>query len=86
MGFAQWINDLRWGANMRRARAWRRELSFSKREAFDAALRPRLPRPYPDERSDIIAYPDALYHIGIDDLCRAMLASAGPTAPPEGGK
>lgn len=75
MGFAQWIEDMRWAANARRARAWRRRLSFSERQKFDAALRPRLPRPYPDERDDVIAYPDAIYHIKISDLIRAMTAA-----------
>lgn len=76
MSFSQWIADWRWAMNAKRARAWRRDLSFSRRQAFDAALRPRLPRPYPDERDDIVAYPDALYHISIDDLCRAIAASS----------
>jgi hypothetical protein len=26
MGFAQWINDMRWAMNAKRARAWRRKL------------------------------------------------------------
>ena len=74
MGFAQWIEDRRWAANVRRARALRRELLFSQRQTFDAALRRHLPRPYPDEREDIVAYPDAFYHVTIADLCRAIAA------------
>lgn len=72
MSFAQWINDRRWAANVRRARAFRRNLSFSDRLLFDAALRRRLPRLYPDERDDIVAYPDAFYLVTINDLLRAM--------------
>lgn len=67
---AQWINDRRWAANVRRARAWRRGLLFSQREAFDAALRPRIE----GEPGKVIAYPDALYYVTIDDLVRAMEA------------
>lgn len=76
MGFAQWINDKRWAANMRRARAFRRGLLFSERQTFDRALQRRLPRPYPDEREDIVAYPDTFYFVTIDDLCRAVAAVA----------
>lgn len=74
MGFAQWIEDRRWAANVRRARSFRRGLSFSQRETFDTALRRRLPRPYHDERDDIVAYPDAFYFVTIKDLCRAIAA------------
>lgn len=66
--FPQWLNDLRWARNIRRARAFRRRLSFSGRMAFDDAIRPNL------GRGEVIAYPDALYHVTINDLCRAMLA------------
>lgn len=69
--FAEWIADVRWSANMRRARRWRRELSFSQRLKFDAAIRPRLER----EPGLVIDYPDAIYHVTIDDLCRAIMAS-----------
>jgi hypothetical protein len=68
VSFVQWINDWRWAANVRRARAYRRTLSFSQRAAFDRALRPKLSR----ERETVIDYPDAFYYVGIDDLCRAM--------------
>ena len=70
--FSQWLNDWRWAANMRRARAWRRECSLSQRVSFDKALRPRIK----GEPGMIVAYPDAVYHITIDDLVRAMMASA----------
>lgn len=73
MSFAQWINDMRWAMNAKRARAWRRRLMFSQRIAFDEALRPRLG---PREPGVVIDYPDGFYHTDIDDLCRAMAASA----------
>ncbi len=69
MSFAQWVADMRWAANAKRARKWRRRLSFSGRIAFDQAIRPKV-------KSGVIDYPDALYHITIDDLTRAMIASA----------
>jgi len=71
MSFATWIKHRRWGANMRRARAFRETLCFSARQKFDAALRPRLG----GEEGAVVAYPDALYHITIDDLCRAIRAA-----------
>ena len=70
--FAQWVEDWRWAANARRARAWRRELSFSRRQEFDHALRPKIK----GEQGAVIAYPDAIYHITVDDVCRAMIHSA----------
>lgn len=73
MSFAQWINDMRWAMNAKRARAWRRQLMFSQREAFDRAYRPRLGVREPGV---VIDYPDAFYHTDIDDLCRAMAASS----------
>ena len=69
--FTQWINDRRWAANMRRARAFRRELLFSQRVQFDKSIRPRID----GEKGLVIDYPDAIYHITIDDLCRAMVRS-----------
>lgn len=71
MGLAQWLNDIRWAANMRRARAFRRSLLFSQRAAFDKAMRP----PVGQVAGDVIDYPDALYHTTIDDLIRAMNAT-----------
>lgn len=67
--FGQWVADMRWAMNVKRARAWRRQLSFSRRLAFDKALRPPV-------SGGVIDYPDAVYHITIDDLTRAMIASA----------
>lgn len=73
MGFAQWIEDVRWAANVRRARAWRRSLPFSRRVRFDDALR-HVTTPLGCTRP--VMYPDAFYMTTIDDLCRAMLASS----------
>jgi hypothetical protein len=70
MSFAEWISDRRWAADVRRARAFRRRLLFSKRRAFDDAIRPIVGS---DSR---MGYPDAFYHISIDDLCRAIEESA----------
>jgi len=70
MGFASWIARKRWAANMARAKAFRDTLNFSQRQVFDRSLRPRLPK----EQGVVIDYPDALYHITIDDLCRAIRA------------
>jgi hypothetical protein len=74
MSLASWIARKRWAANMARAKAFRDTLSFSQRQVFDMSLRPRLPEQYPDERTMVIDYPDALYHVTIDDLCRAIRA------------
>jgi hypothetical protein len=71
MSLGQWINDFRWAMNVKRARAWRRRLSFSAREQFDHAMRPKLK----DEPGKVITYPDAFYHITIDDLTHAMIVS-----------
>ncbi len=65
---AEKIENLRWAMNMMRARAWRRELSFSERQKFDAEIRPRL------QGGAIVAYPDAIYYVKIDDVCRAISA------------
>ncbi len=69
MSFARWIEDWRWMLNMRRCRRRRRELLFSQRVAFDAALRPRV-----DSGDMVLDYPDAIYHIGIKDVFRAIEA------------
>lgn len=68
--FAEWVNDWRWAMNVKRARAWRRQLIFSQRLAFDKAIRPVIGDSY-----GIIDYPDAFYAITINDLCRAIEAS-----------
>lgn len=68
MRFAQWVEDFRWAMNAMRARAWRRRLTFASRVAFDQALRPKLKY----DPGMVIDYPDAIYHITIDDVCRAM--------------
>lgn len=64
------LADWRWAMNVRRARAWRRDCSFSARVRFDTAYRPRLKEP-----GAVIAYPDALYHVDSADLARAMEVS-----------
>lgn len=66
--FEQWLNDFRWAMNVKRARAYRRTLMFSQRHTFDDELRPKL-------SGAVIAYPDALYHVEIDDLLRATMAA-----------
>lgn len=68
MGFAQWLDDRRWAANMRRARAWRRGLPLAQRTIFDESLRPHLK---PGSQT-LLDYPDAVYYVTIDDLMRAM--------------
>jgi hypothetical protein len=70
MGFATWIARKRWAANMSRAKAFRDGLGFAERQVFDRALRP----PLKHEKGLVIGYPDALYRVTIDDLCRAMRA------------
>lgn len=73
---ALWINDLRWAANMIRARRYRRGLLFSKRQDFDDALRPPTVNPLPSgKRRVVIGYPDAIYCITIEDVVRAMGSS-----------
>lgn len=71
----QWLADFRWAMNAMRARRWRREMLFSQRMKFDDELRPKV-----DEGR--IAYPDALYHISVDDLLHA-LQKAYATPPKE---
>lgn len=70
MTIADKLNDFRWAMNAMRARAWRRQLLFSQRLAFDDELRPML------KHGERIAYPDAIYHIKVNDLLRAMARSA----------
>jgi hypothetical protein len=72
IAFAQWLADKRWAANAMRARRWRRLLSPEQREIFDDVLRRLGPDGW---AAPPRAYPDALYEITIDDVCRAMIAS-----------
>lgn len=72
----QWLADFRWAMNVMRARRWRRELGFGQRIIFDGAFRPRLEKRHPQHEPDVIAYPDAFYHITVDDLIRAMETAA----------
>ena len=71
---AWWLNDLRLALNVGRARRFRRNCSFSQRRKFDNALRPSV-------SNGVIAYPDAIYHITVDDLIRAMDAAYQPGVP-----
>jgi hypothetical protein len=64
-----WIADFRWAMNAMRARRFRRSIGFSARVSFDDALRPKV-------KGGVIAYPDALYHISVDDVIRAMAAAS----------
>ncbi len=66
----QWMSDFRWAMNAMRARRIRRELGFARRVAFDNELRPKLDAP------NVIAYPDALYHIKVEDVIRAAQKAA----------
>lgn len=78
------INDRHWANNMIRARRWRRGLGFEEREAFDDAFRPRIAEAWSQTAGGsalVIAYPDAIYEIKIEDLERAMWASAIATEP-----
>lgn len=70
MGFGAWIARKRWLANVERAKLYRETLSFSDRQVFDANLRPQ-----PDGTEyGALQYPGAIYHITIDDYCRAVTA------------
>lgn len=71
MSVGQWINDLRWAMNMKRVRAMRREMFFSERIKFDSALRP----PIDGEPGVVVDYPDAFYHVTIEDIVRGVTRS-----------
>ena len=66
------LNDIAWAFRMVKARRARRRALFSIRQRFDDALRPHVVGVYPDERSDVIAYPDAIYHADTHDFARAF--------------
>lgn len=74
-GLSTWLADFRWAMNMKRARAWRRDLGFAERMDFDRAFRPRVK----GEPGLVFEYPDAAYHTTIDDLLRAMIFSRRPS-------
>jgi hypothetical protein len=63
--FSQWMADFRWAMNVMRARRERRRMLFSCRMRFDDALRPRT------KDGATIAYPDAIYHIKVDDFAKS---------------
>lgn len=76
--FGQWAADFRWAMNMMHVRRFRRTLGFEARIRFDNALRPKPSRLRPQPDPVVIDYPDAPYHITVDDVLRAMHASARP--------
>ena len=62
----KWMEDVKWALNAMRVRRFRRRLGFAERARFDRAIRPRPDYP------NVIAYPDAIYHITVNDVVRAM--------------
>lgn len=60
--FDRWASDAEWALAMVEARQARRKMRFDARVRFDDELRPRL------GSGAIIAYPDALYHAGAEDV------------------
>ena len=80
MSFIQWLNDLRWAMNMRRARAFQRGLLFSERQVFMKALRHPA-----SERGMVLDYPDTFFFTDIDDLLRAKRAVYLYRAARQGG-
>jgi hypothetical protein len=73
----QWVDDFRWAMNAMRARRYRRGVGFSERIRFDDALRPHV-------KNGVIAYPDAVYHITVEDVIRAMRKSRSSSERREG--
>lgn len=71
--FTQWLNDLRWAANMKRIRRFERTLTFSERELFYNELKPILNDGTVSVR---VSYPNAFMFITIDDIVRAIEAVA----------
>jgi hypothetical protein len=65
-----WMENFRWAMNAMRIRRIRYDLTFSQRIAFDAELRPHV-------QGGRIAYPDALYHVTVGDIIRALRAAHG---------
>ena len=65
VSLAQWLDDWRWALNMIRARRHRREMLFSQRIKFDAALR------HITKGGMVVAYPDTIYSTTVDDVIRA---------------
>lgn len=67
--FGQYVADRRWATNVEWARAWRRDLTPAQRLVFDDVLRPQRPT------GEILAYPEALYCVTVDDVIRAATAA-----------
>ncbi len=59
---------LEWLSVVGRAQHFRRTLTFSQRQIFDNELRPVAVGVQ-------VAYPDAFYHLKLDDFYRAMKAA-----------
>lgn len=72
----QYSEDIRWGAAMIRARAWRRDCTPEQRQQFDDIFRPLL-------SAEPILFPDTIYRAGPADLLRAMGASGWPFYRPK---
>lgn len=62
------LKNLRWMLNVGRAGYWYQRLSFAARLTFLNELRPIV-------EGGRIAYPDALFHITVDDVIRAATAA-----------
>lgn len=62
------LDDVAWAWRMLRIRRIRRGLLFSRRMAYDNALRPST-------GSDVIAYPDAIYYVHTRDMIRAAVSA-----------
>ncbi len=67
--FDEWLRDAQWALMAVEARQARQRMLFSARQRFDDALRPAT------AGGATIAYPDAMYHAGEDDLRRALEAA-----------
>ena len=63
-----WLEDWAWAWRVRRVRALRRRLTFSRRLAFDREFQPLID-------GGRIAYPDAFYHTKREDWERARKAA-----------
>lgn len=67
----KWLWAMRWARKFLR----RRDVLFSHRQKFFDALRPRFENEYPDERTTVVAYPDAIFMVKAADVDRAIEAA-----------
>jgi len=67
--FFDFIRDFIWSSHMRRARRFRRGLTFTQRRVFDDALRE------PNVVGGMCDYPDIFFQITGDNLRSAMTAA-----------